>query len=84
MAVLKRVPASRLGAAIVILLLVAGIASPAIAQVQPWGVDVASGVEVSPGRKDPDAVRAFVATAKAAGAGCGTTHPPLADLGIAP
>lgn len=56
----------------------------AIGQVQPWGVDVASGVESSPGRKDPDAVRAFVATAKTAGAGCGTTHPPLADLGIAP
>jgi phosphoribosylanthranilate isomerase len=56
----------------------------AIAQVQPWGVDVASGVEARPGRKDPDAVRAFVTAAKAAGAGCGATHPPLADLGIAP
>jgi len=56
----------------------------AIAQVQPWGVDVASGVEDRPGRKDPDAVRAFVAAAKAAGAGCGAAHPPLADLGIAP
>ena len=54
----------------------------AIAQVQPWGVDVASGVEERPGRKDADAVQAFVAAAKAAGAGCGTVHPPLADLGI--
>ena len=31
-----------------------------IARVRPWMVDVASGVESSPGRKDPDAVAAFV------------------------
>jgi phosphoribosylanthranilate isomerase len=40
----------------------------AIAQVHPWGVDVVTGVESSPGRKDPVKVRAFVAAAKAAGA----------------
>lgn len=31
-----------------------------IAKVRPWMVDVASGVESSPGRKDPDRVEAFV------------------------
>jgi phosphoribosylanthranilate isomerase len=32
----------------------------AIARVQPWGVDVASGVEAIPGVKDPDKMKAFV------------------------
>jgi len=39
----------------------------AIAKVHPWGVDVVTGVESSPGHKDPVKVRAFVAAAKAAG-----------------
>lgn len=40
----------------------------AIAAVQPWGVDVASGVEREPGRKDPSALRRFIQNAKEAGA----------------
>ena len=39
----------------------------AIAAVKPWGVDVASGVEAEPGRKDPTAMRRFIQNAKTAG-----------------
>ena len=38
----------------------------AIAQVRPWGVDAATGVEAEPGRKDPRKLRAFIAAARAA------------------
>jgi phosphoribosylanthranilate isomerase len=33
---------------------------------RPWGVDVATGVEASPGRKDPVKLRAFIANAREA------------------
>jgi len=37
-----------------------------VAKVRPWMVDVASGVESSPGRKDPDLVAAFIRAARGA------------------
>jgi phosphoribosylanthranilate isomerase len=38
---------------------------PAIERVRPWAVDASSRLEVEPGVKDHDAVRAFVEAAKA-------------------
>ena len=44
-------------------------AAKAIEQIQPFAVDVASGVEASPGIKDPSLLRAFIETVK--GTQCG-------------
>lgn len=49
----------------------------AIARLAPWGVDVSSGVESSPGHKDPIKVMRFVNAAKAAGG-----QEEVFDLGI--
>jgi phosphoribosylanthranilate isomerase len=46
--------------------LTAGNVAGAIARTRPWGVDVVTGVEVAPGRKDPVKLREFIAAARAA------------------
>ncbi|MHB1469512.1 MAG: phosphoribosylanthranilate isomerase, partial [Solirubrobacteraceae bacterium] len=64
-------PPTRRGAPLTPLILSGGLTpenvAEAIATVNPFAVDVASGVEASPGRKDPDLMRAFFEAVRSAG-----------------
>jgi len=55
----------------------------AIGAVRPWAVDVASGVEHEPGRKDPDKLRSFIRRAKETAADL-DAEDPRAEVGAAP
>jgi phosphoribosylanthranilate isomerase len=46
-----------------------GNVGDAIVELRPWGVDVCSGVEREPGKKDPAKLRAFVAAVRGADQG---------------
>lgn len=55
----------------------------AIVALRPRGVDVSSGVEAAPGRKDPQKLRAFIRNARGAAAGAAAADvASLADIGV--
>lgn len=70
----RRIPIAWLEGAGVPRFVVAGGLNPrnvgkVLSALHPWGVDVSSGVEAAPGRKDPEKIRAFVRAVRSAEAG---------------
>lgn len=59
-----------------------GNVAQAVAHLKPFGVDVSSGVESSPGRKDPKLLAEFIGSARASVARAGAARPGAAGGGM--